>query len=57
MKRLKLDRKTLLLCVLMLLGYAFIYITPLVTIGIAILIGIVLYDNYRTQKEWERKHT
>ena len=58
------NRKTLLMLVLVVVGYAFLYIGTniyplgfLGAIGIYLLIGIVIYDHYRTRKEWERKHT
>ena len=58
------DRKTLLMLVLMLIGLAFVYIgfnvSPLGFLGVLgmyLLIGIVIYDHYRTQKKYEQKHT
>lgn len=57
------NRKTLLLLVLLVaVGYAFIEIALRVSIGFLgalgmdLLIGIVIYDYYRAQKEWEQKH-
>ena len=58
------NRKTLLMLILMLLGLAFVYIGFnvslvgfLATIGMWILLGILYYDYHRTQKEWKQKHT
>jgi len=60
----KIHRKTLLMLILVVVGYAFLYIGSnfhalglLAAIGIYLLIGIVIYDHYRTQKEWKQKHT
>ena len=58
------NRKTLLLCVLLLLGLAFLYIgfniSPLgllATIGAWVLLGLLYYDKRRAQKKWEQQHT
>jgi len=58
------NRKTLLMLILVVVGYAFLYIGSnvyplgfLAAIGIYLLIGIVIYDHYRTQKEWKQKYT
>lgn len=58
------NRKTLIMLALMLVGlasvYIGLYISPLgflATVGMWILIIIVGYDHYRTQKKYEQKYT
>jgi len=58
------SRKTLLLLILVVVGYAFLYIGSniyplgfLGAVGIYLLIGIVIYDHYRTKKEYEEKYS
>ena len=58
------NRKRLLMLILVVVGYAFIEIGLKVSflgflgaIGIYLLIGIVIYDHYRTQKKYEEKYS
>ena len=59
-----LNRKTLLMLILMLIGLTFVYIGFtvsllgfLATLGAWILLGLLYYDYHQTQKKWEQRHT
>lgn len=60
----KVNRRTLLMLLVMFLGLAFVYLGFtfsllgfLATIGAWILIILVYYDYRQAQKKWEREHT
>ena len=57
-------RKTLLMLILVVAGYAFFYIGLnvyplgfLAAVGAYLLVGILVYDHYRTRKKYEEKYT